>query len=132
LERLPTEWTSEDERVYQKNKCDLDWLYRKFRGICWICRSFCPRDQASRDHVIPSSLGGGFERDNQALAHKRCNTKRGNGYREILFKFFTLDELEDARFIKILEEHDLIVQFGVNKKQEGLYIVISKKREDHG
>lgn len=110
-------------------KCDLDWLYRKFRGICWICRQYCPRDQASRDHVVPESLGGGREKENQALAHKRCNTKRGNGYREIHFKFYKNDELDNIKDIKILEEHGLIIQFGRDRHKEGFYIVVAKKKE---
>lgn len=118
--------------VEKVGKVDLDWLYRKFRGVCWICRQFCPRDQASRDHVLPQSLGGGYEKENQALAHKRCNTKRGNGYREIHFRFYRLDELEGIKDIKIIDDHDIIVQFGQDKRKEGYYVVVSKKLQDGG
>lgn len=110
-------------------KVDLDWLYRKFRGVCWICRKFCPRDQASRDHILPQSLGGGYEKENQALAHKRCNTKRGNGYKEIHFKFYRIEDLEDVKDIHILDEHDLIVQVGQDRRHEGVYVVVAKKIE---
>lgn len=33
---------------------------------------------ASRDHIIPVSLGGDGSRANQALAHLRCNLSKGN------------------------------------------------------
>lgn len=111
-------------------KVDLDWLYKKYRGICWICRLSCPREEASRDHIIPESLGGGYEKENQALAHKRCNTKRGNGYREIHFKYYLMDELDGLKDVKVLLDHDLIVQIGQDRSKRGFYVVVSKKQQE--
>lgn len=109
-------------------KVNLDWLYRKYRGICWICRQWVPRDQASRDHILPESLGGGHEKENIALAHKVCNSKRGNGYREVFFKHF--DNLDNVREVSILRDHDLIVQVWQDKRNGGYNFLVSKKYKD--
>ena len=106
-------------------KVDLNWLYRKYRGVCWICRQFVPRDQASRDHLLPKSLGGTYEKANMALAHKVCNSKRGNGYREVHFKHF--DDYRDTRDTTILGEHGLLVQVWHDKRNGGFNVLVSKK-----
>lgn len=112
----------EDQRV----KVSLDLLYRRYRGICWICRRFCPRDKASRDHIIPRSLGGTNDISNLALAHKLCNSKRGNGYNEILFKSYA--DFDGDKDVVILKEHGVIFQ--IVFKEEGVAVILSKKRED--
>lgn len=109
----------------QVAKVDLNWLYKKYRGICWICRKFCPRDQASRDHIKPKSLGGTYEKENMALAHKICNSKRGNGYKEIHFRHY--DTLDNLRDITVMEEHGLIVQVWNDKKNGGYNVLVSKR-----
>lgn len=116
------------EAVQESNrsKVNLDLLYRKYRGICWICRKFCPRDKASRDHIIPESLGGSSEITNLALAHKTCNNKRGNGYREIMFRHYDFDT---EREMNILEEHGIMLQIS-KSKSGGLNVILSKKREN--
>lgn len=113
--------------LHKKERVDLNWLYKKFRGVCWICRKFCPRDQASRDHVLPKSLGGGYEKTNMALAHKDCNTKRGNGYKEIFFKHF--NSLDEVKFIEILDDHDLLVQLTTDKNG-GFNLIVSRKKDE--
>jgi len=115
-------------KTKQSPKVDLNWLYRKYRGICWICRKFCPRDQASRDHIKPESLGGGHEKENIALAHKVCNSKRGNGYKEIHFRHY--DDLKDIKEIAVYEDHGLIVQFWEDKRNGGYNVLVSKKFRD--
>lgn len=116
--------TQQDEEHIRK--VSLDLLYRKYRGICWICRHFCPRDKASRDHIIPKSLGGTDDISNLALAHKLCNSKRGNGYNEIHYAHFT--SVEDRQVI-FLEEHGLMYQV-VLREDGGISVILSKKRED--
>lgn len=106
-------------------KVDLNWLYKKYRGICWICRQFCPRDQASRDHILPRSLGGGPEKSNMALAHKECNSKRGNGYREIMFRHF--ENLNSIKEIVVLEEHKIYIQVWHDVRDGGLSVIVAKK-----
>lgn len=112
----------------QVAKVDLNWLYKKYRGVCWICRKFCPRDQASRDHIRPWSLGGGHDKDNIALAHKVCNSKRGNGYREIHFRHY--DSLDNEKDVVILEDHGLIVQIWHDKRNGGYNVLVAKKFKD--
>lgn len=115
--------TQED---FERNKVALDILYRKYRGICWICRKFCPRDKASRDHIIPRSLGGTDDIENLALAHKQCNSKRGNGYQEIHFSHY--QNIEDKQVV-FLDEYNLMYQVIV-REDGGVSVVISRKKED--
>jgi 5-methylcytosine-specific restriction endonuclease McrA len=44
------------------------------------------RDDINFDHIIPKSRGGGGEIENLKLAHKRCNTERGNSMDGVLFQ----------------------------------------------
>lgn len=109
-------------------KVSLDWLYKKYRGVCWICRKFCPRDKASRDHLKPWSLGGTNDKSNLALAHKSCNSKRGNGYQEIHFKHYDSADKD----IVILEEHGLYYQIWEDKRNGGFNIIVAKRRDGEG
>jgi 5-methylcytosine-specific restriction endonuclease McrA len=56
----------------------LNVLYVRDKGICQICHLRCKRKDASRDHVIPVSEGGEHSYRNCVLAHKWCNSKKGN------------------------------------------------------
>lgn len=109
----------------EPRKVNLDWLYKKFRGVCWICRRFVPRDQASRDHIVPESLGGGHEKSNIALAHKKCNSRRGNGFREIFFKHY--ESIEEVKDIFILDETGLYVQVWQDARDKGVSVIVAKK-----
>jgi len=44
---------------------------------CHLCRRRVSRRTASLDHLIPIAAGGPHTRTNVALAHRRCNTRRG-------------------------------------------------------
>lgn len=46
---------------------------------CHICKGKVAVDEASVDHLIPLSKGGDHSWENVALAHKRCNSRRGAG-----------------------------------------------------
>jgi hypothetical protein len=61
------------------SKCTitLDRLWKRDKKICWLCGLFCPRAEATRDHVIPLAWGGTNEQANIRLAHKKCNEERG-------------------------------------------------------
>lgn len=116
------------DHVYDDDgNVSIDWLYKKYRGICWICKKFIARNNASRDHVKPKSLGGSNEITNIALAHKSCNSKRGNGYREVYFKH--CEVLEEAKDVTIMEEHGLVVQFWKDKADGGINILVAKRLE---
>ncbi len=53
-------------------------LWLRFQKVCCHCRKEIPRAEASRDHVIPKSLGGTRDPENIILACRECNSKRGN------------------------------------------------------
>jgi 5-methylcytosine-specific restriction endonuclease McrA len=61
-------------------------LRRRDGDSCWLCGKKVglrlPKDdpmRASRDHVIPRSLGGPDDLGNMKLAHRVCNSRRGAG-----------------------------------------------------
>lgn len=80
---------SKDKRI---DKISLDVLFRRDSGVCHICGKQCDwkdytqTDTAfiagnlypSVDHVVPVSLGGADAWDNVMLAHRICNSIRGN------------------------------------------------------
>lgn len=45
---------------------------------CHLCRRNVKVKDATRDHIIPQSLGGSHKADNLRLAHRSCNSKRQN------------------------------------------------------
>lgn len=72
-------------RTAHSNEITVQSLYRRDNGICWICGGKCDitadgndNNYPSVDHIIPVSLGGKDEWDNVRLAHRICNSLRGN------------------------------------------------------
>lgn len=60
-------------------------IYERDGWVCQICHEPVDRDGEptgawfpSLDHVTPRSLGGGDDDDNLRLAHRWCNSVRGN------------------------------------------------------
>jgi hypothetical protein len=53
-------------------------IHADFKGICALCGRYVEIEEASRDHIIPRSQGGGNGRDNIQLTHKRCNNMKGD------------------------------------------------------
>lgn len=49
------------------------------RWLCHLCRRKVSRKNATRDHLIPRADGGTWADENLALAHMRCNSRRGRG-----------------------------------------------------
>ena len=80
---------SKDKRI---DKISLEVLFRRDSGVCHICGEQCDwkdytqTDTAfiagnlypSVDHIVPVSLGGSDSWDNVMLAHRICNSVRGN------------------------------------------------------
>lgn len=80
----------------EEPEADLDItlhrLYERDEGICWLCGERCDYQDftvdgntfiagnryPSIDHVMPLSKGGRHTWDNVKLAHRICNTKKGN------------------------------------------------------
>ena len=80
---------AKDKRI---NKIELLSLYKRDGGICHICGKQCNLDDytvtdaaviagnwyPSIDHIVPVSKGGADSWDNVKLAHRICNSIRGN------------------------------------------------------
>lgn len=75
-----------DERKRAKETKQLNRIYKRDRAVCWIClflgrsvaESFVAREDASRDHLTPLSKGRDDRDENMRLAHRSCNSKRGD------------------------------------------------------
>ncbi len=67
----------------QKPSKELRDLHRRFAGRCYHCRArtelTCREHplQATRDHLMPKSRGGGDGQDNVVLSCRGCNLSRG-------------------------------------------------------
>jgi 5-methylcytosine-specific restriction endonuclease McrA len=53
-------------------------IHADFNGICALCGEYVEIADASRDHIVPRSAGGGNGRDNIQLTHKSCNNLKGD------------------------------------------------------
>ena len=63
-------------------------IYKRDRGICHICGKHVRQADASMDHLKPISLGGIHAPWNVALAHLKCNLRRGaRGPAQLLLGF---------------------------------------------
>ena len=69
----------------ESSMINLPYIYRRDKGICWICggkvnMNLDHNDEmyGSIDHVIPISKGGMDSWDNVKLAHRRCNRIKSN------------------------------------------------------
>lgn len=56
----------------------LDEIYERDGRRCHLCSKSVKRSEATMDHLIPLSLGGPHTRANVALAHRSCNSSKGN------------------------------------------------------
>lgn len=72
-------------RTEESKSISIQALFTRDNGICWICGGKCDmnadtnsNEYPSIDHVVPVSCGGKDEWDNVRLAHRWCNSKRGN------------------------------------------------------
>lgn len=46
--------------------------------VCQLCGKPVEKGEESLDHIIPISLGGPHLKSNVQLAHRRCNSRKGN------------------------------------------------------
>ena len=53
-------------------------IYKRDGGHCHICGKAAERPVGSLDHLVPLSHGGPHEPLNVRLAHRSCNSSRGN------------------------------------------------------
>lgn len=81
------------KKIHKKHSCkSLQKLYKRDNGICYLCGGKCNLDDyiilngnvvcgdyyPSIEHVIPISKGGTDDWNNIRLAHRICNTLKGN------------------------------------------------------
>jgi hypothetical protein len=59
-------------------KVPLAGIYRRDAARCHLCGRAVARHEASRDHLVPRSRGGPTTWWNLALAHRECNSRRGD------------------------------------------------------
>lgn len=57
---------------------DLDIVYERDEGICYLC--LLPVDTFGwhLDHIVPISRGGSHTYENVAVTHKHCNSNKGS------------------------------------------------------
>lgn len=72
-----------------------DWLcfYCHEPVACWQCTPEVHRE-ATRDHVVPKSQGGGNRYENLVLACRRCNEERG----DTEFEVFREKQIDNTYF----------------------------------
>ena len=58
-------------------KVPVKVVWERDDKTCHICGELVDMEQASRDHLVPRAHGGPTTFDNVALAHKKCNSRRG-------------------------------------------------------
>lgn len=56
----------------------LQVIAERDNWTCWLCGRDVRPTSASADHLIPKSKGGKNVITNLKLAHKGCNSRRGN------------------------------------------------------
>lgn len=56
----------------------LDNIRERDNQMCHLCNKWVSIHEASLDHVIPLSRGGEHTAENILLAHKVCNSKKGD------------------------------------------------------
>lgn len=73
------------DRSGSSRRNQLERVYTRDDGICYLCKRHVPRELASRDHVVDLSEGGSREDDNVKLAHKKCNEWKSTHRRDAFF-----------------------------------------------
>lgn len=63
-------------------------VYLRDAGKCHICGKKVACTAMSLDHLIPLFHGGAHTYENVALAHNRCNSRRGAGYLPAQLRLF--------------------------------------------
>ena len=75
----------------KKQKCNLKNLAERYGGVCAITGRKLSRKEMSREHVTPRSKGGRDGWENEVLAHRDVNSKRGDRpYEEVGLKAPTI------------------------------------------
>jgi hypothetical protein len=87
----------------KKNRtATLRQIFSIYKGVCQFCLKDIPYSKATKDHVIPRSMGGVNNDYNLVLACKSCNNKKGSHY-----PFYNV--LGDTVVPKILSDLDFLL-----------------------
>jgi len=65
---------------------DTDTIWARDHGVCCICRLPVARELATLEHRVPVSRGGQHVPSNLGVAHRSCNSAKGNKTRAQLRK----------------------------------------------
>lgn len=57
---------------------DSSFVRQRDNETCYLCGRWVSVHDVSLDHVVPLSKGGSHTYDNVRLAHKDCNSKKGD------------------------------------------------------
>ena len=76
-------------RLYQRAKAQM----LAEESVCWICENppwpddINPAtgayDPITADHIVEVAAGGSSHRDNLRMAHRSCNSRRGQQFQEV-------------------------------------------------
>jgi hypothetical protein len=66
------------ERNASIGKVDLEFIWNRANGICYLCGKAIDPSDVHYDHVIHLSKGGSHSNDNLRPTHSRCNVKKSN------------------------------------------------------
>jgi 5-methylcytosine-specific restriction endonuclease McrA len=80
---------------------DINVLYERDHATCSLCQEFCPREEATQDHIIPITKPGSEESyANSALAHNDCNRRKNNKIIVAqMLAYYTGDGANMARYV---------------------------------
>lgn len=63
----------------ERRRAQIERIGERDGWRCHLCRRRVARRNATRDHLVPMADGGSWADENLALAHMRCNSRRGRG-----------------------------------------------------
>jgi 5-methylcytosine-specific restriction endonuclease McrA len=58
------------------SKVDLEFIWNRDNGVCYLCNQPIDPDDCHYDHVIPLAKGGEHSTDNLRPTHSKCNLKK--------------------------------------------------------
>lgn len=58
------------------DEIDHDAVFDRHNGLCLVCKLPVARELATFDHIVPISKGGEDTEENQAPAHRACNSQK--------------------------------------------------------
>lgn len=62
----------------QVEDIDIEFVYERDSGICWICEHSVDKANVHLEHIIPLSRGGSHTHDNVSVSHPVCNLRKGS------------------------------------------------------